>query len=260
MTKIGIIGGTGQLGSSIATAWLETRTVLPESLWVANRSGSIGPLKRWPELRTTTDPSALAQTCDVILFAVPPAEARSIRIRAGERLILSVMAGVTLTELAGMTGSYRVVRAMSSPAAAMRLAYTPWLSLRPLDERDERLVGKLFAACGATDRVGSEDQIDRFTALTGPVPGFVAAFADAMVAHAVSRGIPEATATRAIRQLFLAAGTMMSLDDKTPAAHVREMIDYAGTTAAGLTVLRDGPFRQAVDAALEAAYQRAKTI
>lgn len=260
MTTIGIIGGTGQLGSAIATAWLETRTVLPESLWIANRSGSIGPLKRWSDIRTTVDPNVVAEVCDIILFAVPPADARRIRIRAGERLVLSVMAGVTLADLAGMTGSLRVVRAMSSPAAALRLAYTPWLALRPLSEQDEALVTKLFRACGASDRVGSEDQIDRFTALTGPVPGFVAAFADAMIAHAAARGIPEETATRAIRQLFLAAGTTMSLDEKSPAEHVREMIDYAGTTAAGLTVLRDGPFRQAVDAALEASYQRTKTI
>jgi len=259
--KIGIIGGTGQLGSAIATAWLETRTVTPDRLLVSNRSGSIGPLSRWGELGSTTDPQVLADACDVILFAIPPDQARGLRLAAGEALVLSVMAGVTLAELQGMTGSTRVVRAMSSPAAAMRLAYSPWLPARPLSDTDGALVEKLLSACGATDRVGSEDHIDRFTALTGPVPGFVAAFADAMIGHATSRGIPEQIATRAIRQLFLAAGTEMSLNDEmSPGDHVRAMIDYAGTTAAGLTVLRDGPMHQAVDAALEAAYQRTKTI
>ena len=53
---------------------------------------------------------------------------------------------------------------------------------------------------------------------------------------------------------------MMSLDDRTPAAQVQEMIDYAGTTAAALDVLRRGPMAEAVDQALEAAYRRTKTI
>lgn len=260
MKRIGIVGGTGQLGSAIATAWLETGTVTPETLWIANRSGALGPLARWPGIRTTTEPADLAETCDVILFSVPPADARTLNLPAKRCLILSVMAGVTLAELSTMTGSPRIVRAMSNPAASLRLAYSPWLPLSPLSNNDEATVARLFSACGATDRVGTEDQIDRFTAMTGPVPGFVAAFAEAMVTHATRKGIPADIADRAIRQLFLASGTVMATDDDTPAAHVQEMIDYAGTTAAGLNVLRNGPLVEAVDAALDAAYERTKSI
>ncbi|MBT8417459.1 MAG: NAD(P)-binding domain-containing protein [Silicimonas sp.] len=258
--RIGIIGGTGQLGSAIAIALLETRTVLPETLWIANRSGSLGPLDRWSEIRTTTAPSDLAEVCEVIVLAVPPDQARDLRLSAPNALILSVMAGVTLEDLSVISGSQRVVRAMSSPAAAYRLAYSPWIAMAQLSDADEALVSKLLGACGATDKVASEDHIDRFTALTGPVPGFVAAFAEAMILHATRRGIPGDIADRAIRQLFLSAGTMMSLDEKSPSAHVQEMIDYAGTTAAGLTALRNGPLNAAVDDALEAAYQRTKSI
>lgn len=258
--RIGIVGGTGQLGRAIATAWLETRTVLPETLWIANRSGSLGGLSRWPEIRTTTDASALGETCEVILLAVPPDQARTLRFAAGGCLVVSVMAGVTLDELARITGAARVVRAMSSPAAAYRLAFSPWLPRGEIGADDEATVTRLLSALGKTERVASEEQIDRFTAITGPVPGFVAAFAEAMVLSATRRGIPEPVADRAVRQLFLAAGTMMSLEDKTPAGHVQEMIDYAGTTAAGLTALRRGPLAEAVDEALEAAVQRARTI
>lgn len=258
--RIGIVGGTGQLGSAMATAWLETRTVLPENLWVASRSGSLGPLARWTDIRTTTNPADLSEMCEVIFLAVPPDQARGLRLAAGGALVVSVMAGVTLGELAAISGTTRVVRAMSSPAAAYRLAYSPWTTRSELTETDVETLSKLFSACGAWDRVPSEDMIDRFTALTGPVPGFVAAFAEAMILHATRRGIPEAIADRAIRQLFLSAGTMMSLEDKSPAAHVQEMIDYAGATAAGLTTLRLGSMSTEVDAALDAAYEAAKTI
>ena len=214
---------------------------------------------RWESVRATPDAQALVAECDVILLAVPPAEAGNLEIATGDRLVISVMAGVTLDRLAEITRGTKTVRAMSSPAAAQRLAYSPWMA-RDLADNDAATVTKLLGACGLTDRVASEDMIDRFTAITGPVPGFVAAFADAVVDHATRSGIPAEIATRAVRQLFLASGTVMSLDDKDPRAHVDEMIAYDGTTAAGLRELSTGPLAEAVHAGLDAAYQRAKTI
>lgn len=259
MTTLGIIGGTGELGSAMATAWLETLTVKPHSLWVSNRSGTLGPLMRWEQVRATPDAQAMVQECDVVILSIPPAEAGNLQITTGDRLVISVMAGVTLDRLAEITRGTKIVRAMSSPAAAQRLAYSPWTA-RDLPEEDAETVTKLLSACGLTDRVATEDMIDRFTAITGPVPGFVAAFADAVVAHATRSGIPPEIATRAVRQLFLASGTVMSLDDKDPRAHVDAMIAYDGTTAAGLREIDKGPLKEAVHAGLEAAYQRAKTI
>ncbi len=259
MTTLGIIGGTGQLGSAMATAWLETLTIKPHNLWVSNRSGTLGPLMRWEQVRATPDAQAMVSECDVILLTVPPAEAGNLKISTGDRLVISVMAGVTIDRLAEITRGTKIVRAMSSPAAAQRLAYSPWTA-RDLPEEDAATVTKLLAACGLTDRVSNEDMIDRFTAITGPVPGFVAAFADAVIAHATRSGIPTETATRAVRQLFLASGTMMALDEQPPRAFVDEMIAYDGTTAAGLREVDAGPLKDAVHAGLEAAYAKAKTI
>ncbi len=259
MTTVGIIGGTGQLGAAMATAWLETLTVKPHNLWVSNRSGSLGPLMRWEQVRATPNAQAMVSECDVIVLAVPPAEVGNLQIATGDRLVISVMAGVTLDRLADITRGTKIVRAMSSPAAAQRLAYSPWTA-RDLLEDAATTVTKLLGACGLTDRVTNEDMIDRFTAITGPVPGFVAAFADAVVAHATRSGIPPEIAIRAVRQLFLASGTLMSLDDTPPRAFVDEMIAYDGTTAAGLREIDSGSLKDAVHAGLEAAYQKAKTI
>ena len=259
MTTLGIIGGTGQLGSAMATAWLETLTIKPHNLWVSNRSGTLGPLMRWEQVRATPDAQAMVSECDVVLLAIPPAEVGNLKIATGDRLVISVMAGVTLDRLAEVTRGTKVVRAMSSPAAAQRLAYSPWTA-RDLPVEDATLVTKLLAACGLSDRVANEDMIDRFTAITGPVPGFVAAFADAVIEHTTRAGIPNDIAMRAVRQLFLASGTVMSLEDTPPRAFVDEMIAYDGTTAAGLRELDAGPLKTAVHAGLDAAYQKAKTI
>ncbi|MHA3978914.1 pyrroline-5-carboxylate reductase family protein [Halovulum sp. GXIMD14794] len=256
-TRLGIIGGTGMLGRAIAEGVLASGHP-PSRLWVSNRSGDASGL---PDgVTATKDNQLLADSCDLVLLSVPPAAADSINIYAPDRLVVSVMAGVSLERLAALTGARRVIRAMSSPAAARGLAYSPWISASPLDVTDRSRITRLFEACGVTDEVYEEAHIEHFTALTGPVPGFVAYLAECMADHATAHGIPEDVADRATRQLFLAAGTMLAADAPSPAEHVQEMIDYAGTTAAGLVVMRDGPLRDAISAGLDAAIARTRTI
>ena len=115
----------------------------------------------------------------------------SLRSTPQDKLVLSVMAGVTIEQMAKQTGARRVIRAMSSPAAELSLAYSPWCASPAVTSHDRDTARTLFEACGKTDEVANEDQIDYFTALTGPVPGFVAFFADSMIADAIARGVPK---------------------------------------------------------------------
>lgn len=257
--SLGVIG-SGQLGSAIIAALLAKDAVSPAKLWVANRSGKVKGIELPPEVRVTSDSQALADACEVVLMAVPPQQFAALRIDASKALVLSVMAGVTIERLQAVSGSSRVVRAMSSPAAALSLAYSPWCASAAVTGEDRRIVSALFAACGLSDEVPNEDQIDRFTAMTGPVPGFVAFLADAMVRYATDHGIERVVAERAIKQLFLASGTMMAAPGFSPAREVQAMIDYAGTTAAGMVAMRDSPLAALIGEGLEAAVRKSKTI
>jgi pyrroline-5-carboxylate reductase len=96
--------------------------------------------------------------------------------------------------------------------------------------------------------------------MTGPVPGFVAYFADCMVEYAVKHCIDPAIADRAMRQLFHASGVVLAKSEATPGEHVRDMIAYAGTTAAGLESMKASPLAASIEQGLEAAYQKAQRI
>ncbi|MHA7774010.1 pyrroline-5-carboxylate reductase family protein [Roseibium sp. M-1] len=257
---VGILGGSGQLGSALATAWLESGTLAPESLWISNRSGSADGFEAWPQVRVTQSNQALTEACDVIFLSVPPALLESARIQAPDKLVVSVMAGVSRARLTELTGSERAVRAMSSPAARQRLAYSPWCASPSLTGDDRETVMALLSASGLADEVPTEDQIEVFTAITGPVPGFVALFADCVVQYAREKGIAPELAVRAVKQLFLASGRTMAEDEIAPAAHVQEMIDYAGTTAAGLRTLRDSDLAGLIAEGLDASVSRVRTI
>ncbi|WP_371348347.1 pyrroline-5-carboxylate reductase family protein [Ancylobacter sp. IITR112] len=257
--SVGLIGG-GQLGGAIGTALLRAGVVRPEHLWVANRSGPAGPLAAVPGVNWNADVGRLADRCEVILLALPPAAGRALRFAGAGRLAVSVMAGVRVDELTAISGGARVVRAMSSPAAALGMAYSPFFAGPGVSEGDRAVVRALFSACGTQDEVPDEGQIDVFTAITGPVPGFVAAFAAAVQDYAEGQGVAPVVARRAVGQLFHAAGAMLAGSERPAAEFVQEMVDYAGTTAAGLEALRAAGLTEVVAEGLEAARRRCLSI
>jgi pyrroline-5-carboxylate reductase len=258
--SIGIVGGSGQLGSAIARGLLRARFVAPEKLWISNRSGDTSGFEEWPGTRFTTRNQELVDACQIILLSVPPHLASTVGIDAENRLVISVSAGVSIERIEQQTHTQRVVRAMSNPAADIGLAYSPWCASAGLTEEDRDCTRNLFEACGLTDEVPNEEQIDRFTAMTGPVPGFVAYYADCMVEYAVKHGIDPAIAERAMRQLFRASGVVLAESKASPSEHVREMIAYAGTTAAGLEAMKASTLAALIEQGLDLAYQKARRI
>ena len=67
-------------------------------------------------------------------------------------------------------------------------------------------------------------------------------------------------ADRAVRQLFPASGKMLANDPMTPEDHVAQMLDYSGTTAAGLCALEATEIKRLVAEGLKAAAGKAREI
>ena len=258
--SIGIVGGSGALGSAIARGLLRNAFITPGQLWISSRSGNTSGFEEGLWIRFTNRNQELVDACQIVLVSVPPHLASSVDINAENRLIISVMAGVSIEQLEKQTCAKRVVRAISNPAAEIGLAYSPWCASVSATDQDRDWTRRLFEACGLTDELPNEDQIDHFTAMTGPVPGFVAYFADCMVEYAVKHGIDPEIADRAIRQLFHASGVVLAESEASPGEHVRDMIAYAGTTAAGLESMKASPVAALIEQGLKAAYQKAQRI
>jgi pyrroline-5-carboxylate reductase len=259
-TSIGIIGGSGMLGGAMSSALLSQPIFEDLQFWISNRSGKAPEFESRQNVHVTSDNQQLVDACDIVILCVPPAHFADLQIDVGKCLVISVMAGVTVRDLQQATGSSRIVRAMSSPAAALSLAYSPWFASADVSAADKEMVTKIFSALGTTDELTAEAHLNHFTAMTGPVPGFVAYFAQCMVDHAVKQGIAPEIADRAVRQLFLASGRMLAEDEATPAEQVQAMVDYAGTTAAGLTNMIDSDLSDAISAGLMAAARKAEEM
>ncbi|PSJ63024.1 pyrroline-5-carboxylate reductase family protein [Pseudaminobacter soli (ex Li et al. 2025)] len=249
---IGIIGGTGWLGSAIARSMLKAGFLEPSQLILSSRSTAHG-LTGWPDVTCTADNQELAARADVIILSVRPDQFSAVEIDARGKLVISVMAGVPITTLAERTNSDRIVRAMPNAAAEIGKSYTPWFASDGAEVEDKELVRRLFETCGSTDEVFREADIDYLTALTGSGPAFPALLAQAMIGHALDKGLPRDIATRAATAVVAGASQLLGVHYVSPEETVRAFLDYRGTTAAGLQGMIDGGFIAAVGAGLDAA-------
>lgn len=180
--SIGIIGGGGWLGRAIAEAIIDAQTVAAEHLTLSHRSGQPDFL---PNATWTRDNQELVDRSDVIIVSVRPQDWPAIDITASGKLAMSVMAGITLDQLAGRLKTDRVVRTLPNAAAEVRNSYTPWISSQGVTADDRNVVRRILEACGAADEVKTEADIDYLTGLTGSGPAFPALLAAAMMDDAL---------------------------------------------------------------------------
>lgn len=257
--RIGIVGGNGWLGGAIAQAAVAGGAIDPARLILSGRSDRRGAADI-PGVSWTHDNNELVERSDAVILSVRPDQFPAIDIDARGKLVISVMAGVSAATIAARTHAEEVVRSIPNAAAAIRRSFTPWFATEPVSAGNKRLVQTLFEACGDAAEVPLESHVDYCAGMTGSGAAFPALLAEALVAHAVSQGLPRDFAERAAKGVVAGASQLFADEHADTAAIVKEMIDYRGTTAAALQTMLDRGFREAVGAGLEAASIKAAAM
>ncbi|ESX87088.1 pyrroline-5-carboxylate reductase dimerization domain-containing protein [Mesorhizobium sp. LNJC405B00] len=255
--SIGIIGGGGWLGRAFAEAIVDAQIVAAEHLTLSYRSGQPGFL---PDAIWTRDNQELVDRSDVIIVSVRPQDWPAIEISAPGKLVMSVMAGIPLYQLAKRLKTDRVVRTLPNAAAEVRNSYTPWIGSRSVTADDRNVVRRILEACGASDEVKTEADIDYMTGLTGSGPAFPALLAAAMIDDAVSRGMNPDIARRGVSAVLVGTGKLLEARADNPKDIVQTFLDYRGTTAAAIEAMRAAGFESAVADGLAAALQKSVTM
>lgn len=250
---LGIIGGTGWLGSALARRCLEAGVVAAEDLVVSSRSGPGGAFADWPAVRHVHENAALVAAADIIVLSVRPQDFPAIRIAAADRLVISVIAGIEAKAIKAATGASRVVRAMPNAAAEIGLSYSPWFSADPLALGDIDVVQRILESCGRADRVDDERQIDYLAGLSGTGPAYPALLAACLMRHALDHGIAPAIARRAVEGVICDASRLLADPAWDFEAVVERFRAYRGITAAGLDAMIERGFTDSVRAGLDAA-------
>lgn len=251
---VGIIGGSGWIGSSLGRALIETGQCAAEDIVILNRAGRPGPFFGHA-VGWATSAADLVARSSIIVISVRPQDWAALQLDAKGKAVISVMAGVPLRALPP-----RCIRALPNAAAELRQSYTPWFAGPDTTEADRHSATKLLSAIGTCEELQSEDHLDLMTATVGAGPAYPALLANVMIEFLTEAGIELAVAERAADGMMTGAGLLLAGKMQDISQTVQRFIDYNGTTAAGLKAVQSGGFERALKDGFRAATQRAKQM
>lgn len=238
-TRIAILGA-GKMGTAMYDA---LRSVFGENdVLLCDRS---------------TDTTLLAGY-DVVVFAVKPQDfaacVHGLKVDLSAKIILSIMAGVSLAQLTDATHAARVVRAMPNVSVQVRAGFTPWVASSAVIEKD--VIRQILSCFGTEMELAIESQIDAITPLSGCGPAYFFYLCELLQEKAVKVGFTQAQARLIAEQTFIGAAKVLA-EKKISAADLRAAVtSKGGSTEAAFESLAADHFADIFEKALDAAFNR----
>jgi pyrroline-5-carboxylate reductase len=250
--KASIIGA-GTVGRSIAEG-------IKDDFEVSLSSGSFEKLEKWNNGRFKIFDNNIdnAKYGDVILLTIKPGISdkvmEEIKNVAAGKLVISFMAGVTLSHIQGILKESMVARGMPSIPMLVQKSVTAY-SYRNLDKAHIDILIKILKGFGSAVEI-DESYMDAVTGLSGSGPAFVAVMADSMINAGILAGIPKQQARELAIDTFI--NTMILMREKgISASDLRdEVMTPGGTTVAGLYEMEKANARTAIMNAVLGSYKR----
>ena len=173
--------------------------------------------------------------------------------------IISVMAGVPLSQLELAFPSTPVIRAMPNTPATIGEGITAICAGSYTNANHLKIARQVLEAVGEVVEV-SESLMDAVTGLSGSGPAYVALFVEALADGGVASGLPRATAYKLALQTVLGTAQLLTNSHMHPAELKDRVTSPGGTTIAGVAQLEKNGFRSAVMEAVRTAAKRSQEL
>jgi len=264
--RIGFVGG-GAMAQAIAEGLISSGTMEAGSIMA---SAATNRTQDWWTARGAkffTDNHTVVEQCQVVFIAVKPhlymdmiKSLAGANHKYGEKLWVSIMAGVTLADLTEALSQItdnveRVVRTIPNTPVKVRkgsigVTYSPGCTAL-----DKEVVTSIFSSVGRCNEI-PERQQNAFAAMAGSGPAYIYQVVEALADGGVMMGLPRALAMEQAAAMVEGAAAMVLKGDKHPATLKDEVCSPGGSTIRGVQQLEAGGVRASFMAAVQAAAER----
>jgi pyrroline-5-carboxylate reductase len=262
--KIAFIGA-GAMGEAMVKCLLTKKVVTPQDIVVSDVSRlRCELLSREYGVSALADNRRAVENVDLIILAVKPqnlpkimGEIKGLR---RQQLVLSIVAGATLSSLCQGLNHHFIVRAMPNMPAQIGVGMTIWTATAETVKKQRELAQTIVGTLGKEIYVDDEKYLSMATALSGSGPAYVFLFIEALVDAGVHIGLPRDTARELVIQTVSGSTRVVEKTGKHP-ADLRNMVTSpGGTTTEALLQLEKGGFRSLLLEAVAAAYKKAECL
>ncbi len=237
--RVGIIG-FGNMGGAFGEGLKKSTEVIAFDIELDKREKALQMGIGW-----AGSLEFLVEASDLLLLAVKPKDAEKVleklRGRMEGKLLVSIVAGLSLRKIEELLGRGKVIRCMPNLAVAVGRGTIAYVCNELVEEREEETFIESFSKCGSLHKI-EEGLMDAFTALAGSGPAFVMKFVAALCLAGVREGFSYQQAKDIV--LDTMEGTILML--RTFGGHPEEWISRvaspAGTTIEGIKVLEEKAF------------------
>ena len=203
---------------------------------------------------------------DLIILAVKPQNAKetclSLKSNIQKSAILSVMAGITVDSLNAWLGTDNIIRAMPNTPGIQNVGVTGIYFSDTIQDNLKEKITAIFKNIGLTYIFDNEDTINKITAIASSAPAYVFYFIESLIASAVKNfNFSEKEAKEITLQVIKGSLAMLEKSPDIAIATLRNNVtSKGGTTAAAITTLEKNNFKEIINKAEIACYNRAIKI
>lgn len=261
--KLGVIGG-GVMASAIVSRLLARGTYQSTEILISEPTLSQREALHQQYGVEVTDDNNLAAKSPVLMLAIKPqvfdrVVAQLSPLGDNPQLVISILAGVTISQLEGAFPDRAIIRTMPNTPATVGMGITALSAGARVDAAQLELATQIFQAVGEVVTV-PESLLDAVTGLSGSGPAYVAIAIEALADGGVAAGLPRPIADRLALQTVLGTATLLNESQLHPAQLKDRVTSPGGTTIAGITKLEQAGFRSALIEAVIAAATRSQEL
>jgi pyrroline-5-carboxylate reductase len=261
--KLALIGG-GNMAEALLQGVIKAEIVFAKDVIVTDiRAERLAYLEKKYQIKTSMNNVLAVEAADVIILAVKPQNAVAVlneiqAVVSAKKLLISIMAGVPISELKRKTDC-KVVRSMPNTPALIGAGMTALAADTGVEKSDKDFAEKIFKAVGEIVWV-EEVELNAVTALSGSGPAFVYRLIGYFFEAGQKLGLSVEKVKKLTLNTFLGATKMVMETDETPEALVQKVASPGGTTVAGLNVLDNSDVKQVLNTTISAANKRAAEL
>ncbi len=261
--KIGFVG-SGNMAEAIAGSLLDAGLCGAGDIYMSDIDADrLKSLAAALGVNTSLDNREVVEASNPIVLAVKPQELdgvlAGVAASAAGKLFVSIAAGKRVSYFRERLPGARVIRVMPNLACQVGEGMSAYCGGDEVERADYDLVARLLECSGKAIQL-EERLFDAVTALSGSGPAFFAYVLDVLAEGAVREGMARDDALMLAQQTMLGTARVLREGGDAPGEFMARVASKGGTTAAGLSVLKESDLNDVLHATIKAAADRSREL
>ena len=259
-----LFAGCGNMGSAILAGALDQKVLSPAQVTERFDSERVIDFKS-KGVTLVKEIGNLHGKFDVIVLGVKPQDSIVIMDSLSSSLVdsgllVSVMAGINITQMLTSFPTAAVVRAMPNTPTSIGQGCTGLTANKTT--KDEQLLWSydLFNSLGEVVIVEGEGLIDSVTAVSGSGPAYLFYLAEAMEEQAMALGFKHENARKLVIQTLKGSALLLEQSGEPPSDLRAKVTSKGGTTDAATSEFDVQGVKEGIKAGIQKAFDRSKEL